>query len=306
MKKAILFTMALMLIAVSFVSAAGSKESYAPAEATKYYVAHQGGYIGEAIVKIDAEGKVIDAHFHEWQGPGGWAAYNSPDGKGLVDGAVIRTPDPLANTASADPEVKGYMFYIYNLQADGKTYIWSQATVTPTGFTKPSRQYERDFEGLMSNPIRAAAYAKAAREDKLVNVTMVDGKIVVGKPASQTVHYGHMDKANRASTYMPVAAASIGFRYNYKATVDFFKANPAADYAAAVTKSMKVELKEDKAIDANASAATYTAATDNVYVVADAVTGATYSDFQHYALELQQAYYNALALQRLAAMKAKK
>lgn len=221
----------------------------------------------------------------------------------MPDGAVVRVPDPLANTGSADPQVKGYMFYIYNLQADGKTYIWSQATVTPTGFGRPSRQYERDFEGLMGNPIRAAAYAKAAREDKLVNVTMVDGKIVVGKPASQTVHYGHMDKANPASVYMPVAAGSIGFRYNYKATVDFFKANPAADYAAAVTKSMKVELKEDKSVDATGNVAAYTAATDNVYVVADAVTGATYSDFQHYALELQQAYYNALALQRLAAKK---
>lgn len=303
MKKAVLFTMALMLLAVSFVSAAGSKESYAPAEATKYYVAHQGGYIGEAIVKIDAEGNVVDAHFHEWQGPGGWVEEING---ATPDGAVVRVPDPLANAGSADPEVKGYMFYIYNLQADGKTYIWSQATVTPTGFGRPSRQYERDFEGLMGNPIRAAAYAKAAREDKLVNVTMVDGKIVVGKPASQTVHYGHMDKANPASVYMPVAAGSIGFRYNYKATVEFFKANPAADYAAAVTKNMKVELKEDKAVDAAADVAKYTAATDNVYVVADAVTGATYSDFQHYALELQQAYYNALALQRLAAMKAKK
>lgn len=303
MKKAILFTMAFMLIAVSFVSAAGSKESYAPAEATKYYVAHQGGYIGEAIVKIDAKGAVVDAHFHEWQGPGGWA--EKVNGA-VPDGAVVRVPDPLANTASADPQVKGYMFYIYNLQTDGKTYIWSQATVTPTGFTRPTRQWERDFEGLMSNPIRAEAYAKAAREDKLVNVTMVDGKIVVGKPASQTVHYGHMDKANPASTYMPIAAGSIGYRFNYKATVEFFKANPTADYTQVVTRSMKVELKEDKSVDATGNVAAYTAATDNVFVIADAVTGATYSDFHHYALELQQAYYNALALQRLAAMKAKK
>jgi hypothetical protein len=32
-----------------------------------------------------------------------------------------------------------------------------------------------------------------------------------------------------------------------------------------------------------------------VYTVADAVTGATYSDFQHYSLELQAAYKMALA-----------
>jgi hypothetical protein len=301
MKKAILFTMALMLIAVSFVSAAGSKENYAPAEATKYYVAHQGGYVAEATVKIDAKGNVVDAFFHEWQGPGGWAEYNSPDGKALVDGAVVRTPDPLANPTHADPEIKGYMFYIYNVQ--NGVGIWSQFTPGATGFTRPTRQYERDFEGLMSNPIRAAAYAKAAREDKLVNVTIEGLKVTVGKPASQTVHYGHMDKANPASVYMPVAAGSIGYRYNYKATVDFFKANPTADYTAAVLRNMKIELKEDKTVDATGNVAAYTAATDAVYVVADAVTGATYSDFQHYALELQQAYYNALALQRLAAMK---
>lgn len=303
MKKTVLFTMALMLIAVSFVSAAGSKEKYAPAEATKYYVAHQGGYIGEATVKIDAMGAVVDAFFSEWQGPGGWA--EKVNGA-VPDGAVVRVPDPLANTTSTDPQVRGHMFYIYNVQGDGRTYIWSQATVTPTGFTRPTRQWERDFEGLMSNPIRAEAYARAAREDKLVNVTMVDGRIVVGKPASQTVHYGHMDKANPASVYMPVAAASIGFRYNYKATINFFKANPTANFANFTMREMKVELKEDKTVDAAGNVAAYTAATDRVFVVADAVTGATYSDFHHYSLELQQAYYNALALQRLAAIKVKK
>jgi hypothetical protein len=302
MKKSILLSMALLLIVVSFAAAAGSKE-YAPATATKYFVAHQGGYIGEATVSVDGKGNVVAASFAEWQGPGGWAEYNSPDGKGLVDGAVVRTPDPLANATHADPEIKGYMFYVYNLQADGKTYIWSQFTPGAAGFSKPARQYERDFEGLMGNPIRAAAYAKAARDDKLVNVTIDGLKVTVGKSASKTVHYGHMDKSNPASVYMPVAAASIGFRYNYKATIDFFMANPSADYAAFKTQKVKVNLVENKAVDANANVAAYTAADDTVFVVADALTGATYSDFPHYALELQAAYKMALADQRIAAAK---
>ena len=78
--------------------------------ATKYFVAHQGGYIGEATVTIDSNGKVKSASLVEWQGPGGWAEYNGPDGKSWGDGAVVRVPDPLANTAATDPEIKGYMF----------------------------------------------------------------------------------------------------------------------------------------------------------------------------------------------------
>ena len=267
--------------------------------ATKYFVAHQGGYIGEATVTIDKAGKVTAASIAEWQGPGGWAEFNSPDGKSTMDGYVVRVPDPLANTANADPEIKGYMFYVYNLQADGKTYLWSQYTPGKDGFAKPSRQYERDFEGLMANPIRAAAYAKAAREDKLVSVTIEGLKVTVGKKASETVHYGNMDKANAAANYMPLTKDSIGYRYNNKATLDFFKANPAADFAAFTMKKAKVAVKEDKKIDAAAVAAAYEAPEDSVYVVADAVTGATYSDFPHYSLELQAAYKMALAEQKV-------
>lgn len=290
MKKTAIIASVMMLICASLAAAQ---------TATKFYVAHQGGYIAEATVTIDAAGRVTNASFAEWQGPGGWAEYNSPDGKSLIDGAVVRVPDPLANATNANPQIRGFMFYVYNLQADGRTYIWSQFIPGANGFAKPTRQFERDFEGLMSNPIRAAAYAKAAREDTLVNVKIDGLTVTVGKPASQTVHYGHMDKANPRSVYMPITASSIGFRYNYKATIDFFRANPTANYAAATLRSQRVNLREDKSIDAAASIATYTAATDNVYVVADAVTGATYSDFQHYAIELQMAYMMALAEQRV-------
>ncbi len=260
--------------------------------ATKYYVAHQGGYIGEATVTVKGT-KVASAAFAEWQGPGGWAANNSEDGKSIVDGAIVRVPDPLANATHADPAIKGYMFYIYNVQ--NNVGIWSQFTPGKDGFARPARQYERDFEGLMGNPIRAAAYAQAARDDTLVNVTIDGLKVTVGKKASETVHYGHMNKADPRANYMALNASSIGYRYNYKATIAFFMANPLANYYAATMKKMKVPLVEDRAVDAPAKVPDYTAADDSVYVVADAVSGATYSDFQHYSIELQTAYKMALA-----------
>ncbi|MEW6548988.1 MAG: hypothetical protein AB1407_05935 [Spirochaetota bacterium] len=281
------------LIAFLVVFAAVGSLAFAQT-ATKYFVAHQGGYVGAAIVTVGKSGEVVSASLEEWQGPGGWAEYNSPDGKALADGAVVRVPDPFANLANNDPEIKGYMFYVYN-QAPGGPGVWSQFTPGAKGFAKPSRQYERDFEGLMSNPIRAEAYVKAAREDKLVNVKIDGLKVIVGKKASETVHYGHMDKANKNSVYMPLNANSIGYRYNNLATLDFFKANPRADFAAAKLQKVRIAVVENKAVDAGAKAAEYVAADDMVYVVADAVTGATYSDFQHYALELQAAYKAAIA-----------
>jgi hypothetical protein len=94
---------------------------------------------------------------------------------------------------------------------------------------------------------------------------------------------------------MPLTKDSIGYRYNNLATLDFFKANPSADFAAAKLQKVRIAVLENKAVDANAKAADYVAADDMVYVVADAVTGATYSDFQHYSLELQTAYKMAIA-----------
>jgi len=281
-------------IAILVVFAALGSVAFAQT-ATKYFVAHQGGYVGAATVTVDHSAKVTSASLEEWQGPGGWAENNSPDGKAIVDGAVVRVPDPFANLGSKDPEVKGYMFYVYNDPTGKGPGVWSQYTPSANGFSKPARQYERDFEGLMSNPIRAEAYVKAAREDKLVNVKIDGLKVTVGKKASATVHYGHMDKANKEAVYMPLNANSIGYRYNNKATLDFFKAKPTAKFADATLKKVKVSLVEDKSIDANAKVAEYNVADDMVYVVADVVTGATYSDFQHYSLELQTAYMMAIA-----------
>jgi hypothetical protein len=268
---------------------------FAQTTATKLFVAHQGGYVGEATVTIDKNGKVVSASLSEWQGPGGWAENNSADGKSIVDGAVVRVPDPFANLTNANPQVKGYTFYIYN-QAEKGPGVWSQFAPGKDAFTRPARQYERDFEGLMANPLRAAAYVKAAKEDSLVNVT-IDGVFVkVGKKASETVHYGNMDKANKNANYMPITKDSIGYRYNNEAMLAFFKANPTANFAEATTKKAKVTIKADKNVDV-ADASLYEAVDDTVYTVADAVTGATYSDFQHYSLELQTAYKMALAEQ---------
>ncbi|MBN1243028.1 MAG: hypothetical protein JXA15_10040 [Spirochaetales bacterium] len=303
MKKIVIFALALVAFA-GFAGAMGSKEGGAalgPATAVKYFVAHQGGYIGEAVVTVNPDGSVKSAELHEWQGPGGWAENNSADGKSIVDGAVVRVPDPLANPTHADPEIKGYMFYIYNVK-DGLG-IWSQYTPGKDAFGRPTRQYERDFEGLMGNPIRAAAYVAAAKADKLVNVTIDGLKVTVGKKASETVHYGHMDKSNPKATYMPIGAATIGYRYNMKATVDFFMANPLAPFADAVAKAKTpLRIVADKAVDL-ADAAAFTAADDSVFFLADAVTGATFSDFPHYALELQAAYKLALAQQLINSRK---
>jgi hypothetical protein len=147
----------------------------------------------------------------------------------------------------------------------------------------------------MGNPIRAAAYAEAARNDTLVNVTIEGNRVNVGKPASQTVHYGHMNKANPTSTYMSTSGNGIGYRFNNAALIEFFKANPTADYTATRMVETKITLAANPAVDANANIAGYTQETDRVFAVADAVSGATYSDFPHYALALQEAYKAAIA-----------
>ncbi len=291
MKKGILILSASVL-ALGLVSCGPSYES---ATATKYYVAHQGGYIGEAIVSVDAKQQVVAADWHEYVGPGSWAEYNSEDGKSLVDGAVVRVPDPTANTGSTDPQIKGYMFYVYAV--NNGVYNWLTYTPGKDGFARPTHQYERDFEGQMSNPIKAAAYCQAVKDDSLVNVTIDGTTVTVGKKASQTVHYGHMDKANPKSSYMAVSNHTIGYRFNKKASIEFFMQNPAADYTRATMAKAKLSLVADPAVDATGDVSAYTMDSDMIWGVADAWSGATFSDFPHYLLELQTAYQMALAKQ---------
>lgn len=277
-----------IMVVMALMALAGI--AFAQATATKYFDAHGGGYVGEATVSVDKAGKVTSASIAEWQGPGGWALNNSADGKSIDDGAVVRVPDPTGNVASTDPLIKGYTFYILSKKADAPA-VWIQYSPGKDAFVRGSKV----FDALMANPIRSEAYVNAAKADTLVNVTIDGLKVTVGKKASESVHYGKMNKADKAATYMPLTKDSIGYRYNALATVNFFKLNPTANFAAAKLVKGKVTVKEDKAIDANANVADYVAADDNVYTVADAVTGATYSDFPHYSLELQAAYKMALA-----------
>ena len=256
--------------------------------ATKYFVAHQGGFVAAATVTVGKSGEVVSAAYEEWQGPGGWAENNSADGKSIVDGAAVRVPDPFGNVTNADLEIKGYTFYVL---AGG---VWVQYAPGKEVFAK-STNVTRDFDALMGNPLRAAAYVKAAREDSLVNVKADGLKVIVGKKASETVHYGAMNKADKNANYMSLTKDSIGYRYNYLATISFFKKHPTANFAAATFQKAKISLVEDRNVDAAAKTAEYVAATDDVYAVADVITGATYSDFQHYSLELQTAYKMAIA-----------
>ena len=71
-------------------------------------------------------------------------------------------------------------------------------------------------------------------------------KVIVGKKASETVHYGHMDKGNKLANYMPLNATSIGYRYNLKALIDFFVANPTTNFASFTMVKAKVTLKAEE------------------------------------------------------------
>ena len=292
LKLTVIISMVLLIGLGSSVSGADEKGA-GTSSANKYFVAHQGGFIGEATVSVNGKNEVVSAELNEWQGPSGWAEYNNESGNKLADGAVVRVPDPLANKRNSDPQIKGYMFYI--LQVKGGIQTWSQYTPTKDGFIRPKRHYERDFTGLMTNPMRAKAYAEAAKADTLVNVTIEGNKVIVGAPASKTVHYGHMNKTNPQSTYMPISIQSIGFRYNNAALIAFFKANPTADYSSFSYVEDKITLTADPSIDAKGDINKYKQEKDKIFQVVDAVTGATFSDFPHYALELQEAYKAAVA-----------
>lgn len=294
MKKSLFIAVAVLLVLTTGAFAGGRSEaaptvSNATATATKYYVAHQGSYIGEATVTIDANNNVVAATFAEYHGPDGWVV-------DAGDGAVVRVPDPLANVNHPDPAIRGYMFYIYNEVGENGAYLWSQYTPGANGFARPARHWQRDFDGMMSNPIRAKAYADAVKNDTLVTVTIDGLNVTVGPTAGRTVGYGGvMDKANPASTYMPLRATSLGYRYNHAATVEFFKNNPLADYASARQERFEdIVVPGDSSIDANADRSAYAGA-GNEWLVADARTGATYSDFPHYIIEMQEAYKLAVA-----------
>ncbi len=285
----LLFIALILVLTGALVFAGGRSENNATATATKYYVAHQGAYIGEATVTINGNNEVVAATFAEYHGPDGWVV--NPG-----DGAIVRVPDPLANTGHSDPAIRGYMFYIYNEVGENGEYLWSQYSPGANGFSRPSRHWQRDFDGMMSNPIRSAAYAQAVKDDTLVTVTIDGLNVTVGPRASETVRYGgQMDKAHPESNYMALRANSLGYRHNHARNVAFFAQNPMADFAAATQQRREdLELAADPSIDANTNVEVYEGA-GNEWMVADARTGATWSDFPHYTVEMQEAYKLAVA-----------
>jgi hypothetical protein len=58
---------------------------------------------------------------------------------------------------------------------------------------------------IKGTKVASAAYAQAARDDTLVNVTIDGLTVTVGKKASETVHYGHMNKADPRAYKMALA-----------------------------------------------------------------------------------------------------
>ena len=283
----------LFLSAVAFMgcqqATTGATADYS-GTATKYFDAHNGGYVGEAIVTTNADGVVTSAVMNEWQGPSGWAAYTGVN-TSFVGGEAIRMKMVGKNSAATNLEIKDFTFFYYNVNSKGWVEFSPPSALgvyaAPSAATAAAAP---NFDAKMSNPLYSQAYVVACNLDNatdLVNVTITDGTasvapvVTVGAKASASVHYGHLNKANAASTYMPVSASSIGYKANVAALIAFFKSNPTANYAAAVATS---------GIVVTAPSATYTAATDTVWKVADAVTGATYQDFPHYAMELQNAY----------------
>ncbi len=287
--KKVLFVVMVLALTGTAVFAGGRSENAATATATKYYVAHQGAYIGEATVTVNANHEVVAASFAEYLGLADWAV-------DAGDGAVVRVPDPLANRGHSDPAIRGYMFYIYNEVGENGEYMWAQYSPGANGFSRPSRHWQRDFEGMMSNPIRAKAYADAVKNDTLVSVTIDGLNVTVGPTASETVRYGGvMNKALPESTYMPIRSSSLGYRHNHARNVEFFRNNPMADYAAATQQRREdLELVADPSIDANTNVDVYEGA-GNEWMVADVRTGATWSDFPHYSIEMQEAYKLAVA-----------
>lgn len=306
-----LFSASLLALALLGCSQPTSDDSanYA-GTATKYFSAHGGGYVGEAVVTTNSDGNVTSAALNEWQGPSAWAAYNSGQ-TAFVGGEMIRFKMAGQNATSTDPAVKDYAFFYYNINSG----LWIEQSFTGTTWTVPGpatgAATKNNFDYQIGNRLEyAAAYVAACKAQydddttnntDLVTVTVTkvgnNPSVTVGSDAKTSLHtgYGHLNKAAPTSTYMPITGGSIGYRFNNHALVTFFKTHPKADYNSATLQlNVPVTLTADSSIDANTNTATYTQSNDSVWAVADVTTGATYSDFKQYALALQDAYLYAI------------
>lgn len=285
MKKRILTVLLVAVMAVSVVAFAACTPSYEEATGVSYFVAHQGGYVGEAIVKIDGAGKVISAELNEYLGPTDWAKGSN---SAPADGTIIRFPY-VNNNPSSTSGIKDYILFQYSTEA-GSRSNWSEYTYNGTSWSRGG-QIARDFEGRMGNPRLAEAYVKSIKNNTLEVVTVNGATVTAGQKASALAaltSYKVMNKAESTSGYMPIGAATIGYRENLARTLAFFIANPTADFGSAVTAKEAANFDNE----------TYTATEDDIFQVGGASTGATWTDYIHYSLELQNAYNFALATQR--------
>ena len=266
---------------------------------------HQSGVIADAHVTTDKDGNITDAYLDEWQNPSGWA--------GSTAGTIIRMKMAGVNTAvnnadgTPNTAARGYTFFWYNSTMSGWVEFAPNAS---TGvWTLPTTASVPNLDLKMASPLYSQAYADAsaaaaadASSTDLATATLDSGGgtanpvfSVVSSAAtlvSSIANTKALNKRTVASQYMPMKADSLGYRENYKAMLAFFKANPTANYAGAV-KATKV--LADLTTDYTNSVANYSQpGGDQVWTVADAVTGATYNDFPNYALGMQTAYLFAI------------
>lgn len=307
------FTAAVALLALVVLAGCEQPVPQTPTKfsgtATRYFVAHQGGYLGEAVVTTDDNGNVTAATMNEWQGPSGWATFTAKKqptdaaNNTFSGGEIIRFKMTGKNSNTVITNGSGYAYFVYN----GSAKVWyefSLPTSTTNAYTAPTTTTTgKNWDALMALPTYAKAYAEAAKAvadgtdaTAMQNVTIADAAAgaapVLTVGANATSHYGHLNKSATTSTYMAVGASGLGYKNNNAALIKFFKSNPTANYLAAVTTSAAIN-KADTVYPESLTA--YTAASDSVWTVADVVTGATYSDFISYATELQNAYIAAVA-----------
>jgi hypothetical protein len=144
--------------------------------------------------------------------------------------------------------------------------------------------------------------------------------VTVGSSAASTVTTGALVKTDPNSTYFPMSLTQLGYKTNYARLISTFTANPNADYGSAsqllVYTSKYVsgtsaaptvvptisQASYSLSIPTTTATATTTSSTADVQETAttasvwtitggvDGLTGATFSDFPHYALGLQNAY----------------
>lgn len=150
--------------------------------------------------------------------------------------------------------------------------------------------------------------------------TPTGSTVTVGSSAGATVTTGALSKIDPASTYFPMSATALGYKTNYARLISTFTANPNADYGSASqilvytskyvsgtspaptvvpstaqsTYSLSIPTTAATASATSSTADVQDAATTaSVWTITggvDGLTGATFSDFPHYALGLQNAY----------------